>query len=85
MPPRRTFDHAIELKEGAEPPWGPVYPMSQYQLNKAKNLPSQNVGPGQNYALPVTGWRANFVCTKTRRSPTIMCGLQTAQEINDSR
>jgi len=25
--PRRTFDHAINLKEGAEPPWGPIYPM----------------------------------------------------------
>jgi len=36
MPPRRTFDHAIDLKEGSEPPWGPVYPMSQYQLNTLK-------------------------------------------------
>jgi len=28
MPPRRTFNHAIDLKEGSEPPWGPVYPIS---------------------------------------------------------
>jgi len=28
LAPRRTFDHAINLKEGAEPPWGPIYPMS---------------------------------------------------------
>ena len=33
IPQRQTFDHAINLKEGAEPPWGLVYPMSQYQLN----------------------------------------------------
>jgi len=33
IPPRRTFDDAIELKEGAEAPWGPIYPMSQYQLD----------------------------------------------------
>jgi len=29
---RRTFDHAIDLKDGAPPPWGPIYPMSAYQL-----------------------------------------------------
>ena len=32
--PRRTFDHAIELKDGATPPWGPIYPMSAYQLKE---------------------------------------------------
>ena len=25
---RQIFDPAIDLKEGSEPPWGPVYPMS---------------------------------------------------------
>ena len=37
LAPRRTFDHAFILKEGATPPWGPIYPMSAYQfeaLNK---------------------------------------------------
>jgi len=34
LAPRRTFDHAIILKEGAEPPWGPIYPMSAHQLNE---------------------------------------------------
>jgi len=32
--PRRTFDHAINLKEVGEPPCGPFYPMSAYQLNE---------------------------------------------------
>jgi len=36
MPLRGTFDHTINLKEGSEPPWGPVYPMLQYQLNTLK-------------------------------------------------
>jgi len=31
---RRTFHHAINLKDGAEPPWGPIYPRSAYQLNE---------------------------------------------------
>jgi len=34
LAPRRTFDQAINLKEGAEPPWGPIYPMSAHQLNE---------------------------------------------------
>jgi len=39
LAPRKTFDHAINLKEGAEPPWGPIYPMSADQLNELdKNL-----------------------------------------------
>ena len=33
-PPRPTFDHAIDLKEGATLPWGPIYPMSAYQLEE---------------------------------------------------
>jgi len=31
---RRTCDHAIDHKEGASPPWRPIYPMSAYQLEK---------------------------------------------------
>jgi len=34
LAPRRTFDHAINLKEGAEPPDGPIYPMSAQQFNE---------------------------------------------------
>jgi len=34
LAPGRTFDQAINLKEGAEPPWGPIYPMSAHQLNE---------------------------------------------------
>jgi len=34
LAPGRTFDHAINVKEGAEPPWGPIYPMSAHQLNE---------------------------------------------------
>ena len=34
LAPRRTFDHAIDLKEGATLPWGPIYPMSAYQVKE---------------------------------------------------
>ena len=34
LAPRRTFDHAINLKEEAAPLWGPIYPISAHQLNE---------------------------------------------------
>ena len=34
LAPRRSFNHPINLKDGAEPPWGPIYPMSAQQLNE---------------------------------------------------
>ena len=32
LPPHRSFDHAIDLKEGEEPPWGPIYALSETEL-----------------------------------------------------
>jgi len=34
LAPSRIFDDAIDLKDGATPPWGPIYPMSAYQLEE---------------------------------------------------
>jgi len=34
LAPLRTFDHGINLKDGAELPWGPIYRMSADQLNE---------------------------------------------------
>ena len=34
LAPRRTFVHAIDLKEGAIPPWGLIYAISAYQLEE---------------------------------------------------
>jgi len=34
LAPRRTFKYTINRKEGAEPRWGPIYPMSGHQLNE---------------------------------------------------
>jgi len=39
LAPRRTFDHVNDLKDGANLAWGPIYPMSTYQLEVInKNL-----------------------------------------------
>jgi len=34
LAPRRTFDQAIDLKDGATPPGGSIYPMSADQLEE---------------------------------------------------
>jgi len=30
LAPRRTLNYAINLKDGADPPWGPIYLMSAH-------------------------------------------------------
>jgi len=32
--PRRAFNPESDLKDGATPPWGPIYPMSAYQFEE---------------------------------------------------
>jgi hypothetical protein len=27
-----TYDHAIDLKDGEQPPWGPMYPLNETEL-----------------------------------------------------
>jgi len=47
LAPQRTFDHAIELKEGSTPPWGPVYPISAYQLNECDTYLKRMLAQGK--------------------------------------
>ena len=32
LPLHRSFDHAIDMVEGKEPPWGPIYALSEKEL-----------------------------------------------------
>jgi len=47
LEPRRMFDHAINLKEEAEPRWGPIYLISARQLNKLDKYIKQVLAQGQ--------------------------------------
>jgi len=47
LAPRRTFDHAINLKDGATPPWGSIYPMSAYQLEELKKYLHKMLAEGK--------------------------------------
>jgi len=32
LPEHRPYDHKINLKEGETAPWGPIYPLSEVEL-----------------------------------------------------
>ncbi|KAH0603597.1 uncharacterized protein H6S33_007256, partial [Morchella sextelata] len=46
MPPRRPYDHKIPLKEGKEPPFGPLYGMSREELIVLKQYIQDNLQKG---------------------------------------
>jgi hypothetical protein len=46
LPPHRSYDHKIQLKEGAEPPFGPLYDMSRGELLVLREYLEENLGKG---------------------------------------
>lgn len=46
MPPRRPYDHKIPLKEGTEPPFGPLYGMSREELIVLRKYIQDNLEKG---------------------------------------
>lgn len=46
LPPHRPYDHDIKLKDGQNPPWGPLYPMSRDQLQALKEWLEENLRKG---------------------------------------
>ena len=62
LAPRRTFDHAIDLKEGATSPWGPIYPMSAYQLEELNKYLCKMLAEGKRvHSKPPAGAPMLFV------------------------
>lgn len=47
LPPRRTWDHAIEIEDGKEPPWGPIYALSETELKALKEYLDEMLGSGK--------------------------------------
>lgn len=46
LPPHRSYDHSIQLKEGSEPPFGPLYDMSRDELLVLLEYLEENLGKG---------------------------------------
>ena len=37
LPKHGPYDHAIDLKEGTTPPWGPIYALNKTELTGLRN------------------------------------------------
>ena len=37
LPENSVYDHAIDLKDGQTPPWGPIYPLNETELEELRN------------------------------------------------
>lgn len=46
LPPHRPYDHKIQLKEGSEPSFGPLYDMSREELQVLRKELEENLGKG---------------------------------------
>ena len=46
LPPHRAYDHAIDLEEGAQPPYGPIYSMSETELKALREYLDDMLGKG---------------------------------------
>jgi hypothetical protein len=46
IPPHRLYDHKIQMKEGSEPPFGPLYDMSRDELLVLREYLEENLGKG---------------------------------------
>jgi hypothetical protein len=52
LPRPRSYDHAIELKDRVQPPWGPIYMLSEKELSVMKDylkeiLDSEKIHPSK--------------------------------------
>jgi len=76
---RRIFYHAIDLKPGAEPPWGPIYLMSAYQLDTLDKYLKEMLKTRQDCPQSVTHRSTNPIRPKTRWKVTTMCRVPKPQ------
>jgi transposase InsO family protein len=47
LPSHKTTDHAIDLQPGKEPPYGPIYPLSQTELQELREYIEENLQKGR--------------------------------------
>ena len=47
LAPRRTFDHAINIKPDQQPPWGPIYPLLEKQLKALRTYLDDMLAQGK--------------------------------------
>ena len=46
LPPHRTYDHTMQLKEDTSPPFGPLYGLSEKELKVLREYINENLSKG---------------------------------------
>jgi hypothetical protein len=75
--PHRFYDHAIDLKNGEFPPWGPTYTLSEKKLsvikdylkeilNSGKICPSKSHAGAPTFCIPKPHRRGLRLCVDSR-------------------
>lgn len=98
LPKHTKFDHAITLKEGSKPPFGPIYSLSQVELEtlreylermlrEGKIRPSESPAGAPILFVPKTGGRGLRLCVDYRKLNAITIPnrypLPLMQELQD--
>jgi len=69
LPNHRPYDCQINLQEGSTPPWGPIYPLSEEELQVLrewlKRMAERNVADTENQALHIPHRISHPLSTKT--------------------
>jgi len=47
LPEHRSYDHEIRVKEGETPPWGPIYPLSETELQALREYLKEMLSTGK--------------------------------------
>jgi hypothetical protein len=73
LPDHTEYDYRIELVEGANPLFGPIYPLSENELQALREYLRKELPAGKIR-------RTHYICPETRRKHTALRGLSGSEE-----
>ena len=73
IPPHRSFDHAIDMVEGKAPPWGPIYPLSEKELQVLKEYLDTMLKSGKIHSSKSPAGAAILILLKDHGPGLRMC------------
>jgi hypothetical protein len=73
LPDHTEYDHRIELVEGTVPSFGPIYPLSENELQALREYLRKELAAGKIR-------RTHYNCPETRRKHTALRGLSGSEE-----
>ena len=80
LPKHSSCDHEILLKEGEKPLWGPIYPLSEVELETLREYLKEMMRTGENLTINIKCWRPNPLRTKAVwPGPQTVCRLPRHQ------